>query len=141
MKFSAPLALILAAATAVSAIPTAETNADRLARGLPPMPPIKRATKVEAARRRAPSGVPDVCSSGTNLKCCNNLKSPSDSSAKVIIALLQVKNIDPNSTVGLTCAPLTNIGYNAGVCKSKPACCEKDYLGGVLSTGCTAASV
>jgi len=47
MKFTAVLTiLIVAVATAVGAVPSVETNAFRLARGLPPLPPGKRATPV-----------------------------------------------------------------------------------------------
>ena len=45
MKFTAVLA-VLAGAAAVSASPGVETNAQRLARGLPPLPPARRGTPV-----------------------------------------------------------------------------------------------
>ena len=46
MKFTTVIA-VLAGAAAVSALPsTAETNAQRLARGLPPLPPARRGTPV-----------------------------------------------------------------------------------------------
>jgi len=45
MKFIAALISIAAAVTAVTARPS-ETNAGRLARGLPPLPPVRRASPV-----------------------------------------------------------------------------------------------
>lgn len=45
MKFTTIFAVLAAAAATVGAAP-AETNGDRLARGLPPLPPARRATHV-----------------------------------------------------------------------------------------------
>ena len=45
MKFTTVFA-VLAGAAAVSARPGVETNAQRLARGLPPLPPVRRGTPV-----------------------------------------------------------------------------------------------
>jgi hypothetical protein len=45
MKFTTVIA-ILAGAAAVSARPGTETNAQRMARGLPPLPPARRGTPV-----------------------------------------------------------------------------------------------
>lgn len=91
MKFTTVLA-VLAGATAVYAQPS-ETNGERLARGLPPLPPVRRATHVAgefssrtmaliihsdrrdaAARRSKPSGTPDSgihnsCNTGP-VQCC-----------------------------------------------------------------------
>ncbi|KAF9014273.1 hypothetical protein BDQ17DRAFT_1320892 [Cyathus striatus] len=137
MKLTAALAFVFAAIATVGAVPAGETNAERMARGLPPMAPHRRATGVEAAKRHIPSSTPSVCASGSDLKCCFALQSPSDKEAKGLIGLLGIKNVDPNSTVGLTCGPLTSLGLNSGWCKTKAACCETDYFAGVVSTGCT----
>ena len=45
MKFSTAI-VSLTAAAAVSAFPGVETNGQRLARGLPPLPPARRGTPV-----------------------------------------------------------------------------------------------
>jgi len=45
MKFTTVIA-VLAGAAAVSALPATETNAERLARGLSPLPPMRRGTGV-----------------------------------------------------------------------------------------------
>lgn len=50
MKFTVAVALFAAAMGAVDARPS-ETNAHRLARGLPPLPPVRRATPVEGIYR------------------------------------------------------------------------------------------
>lgn len=46
MKFTSVIAIVTAAAALVGAVPF-ETNAERLARGLPPLPPARRASGVE----------------------------------------------------------------------------------------------
>ncbi len=46
MKFTSVIALVATAATLVGAVPF-ETNAERLARGLPPLPPARRASGVD----------------------------------------------------------------------------------------------
>jgi len=46
MKFSTAL-VALTGAAAVSALPGVETNGQRLARGLPPLPPVRRGTPVD----------------------------------------------------------------------------------------------
>lgn len=46
MKFTSVFALVATAATLAGAVPF-ETNAERLARGLPPLPPARRASGVE----------------------------------------------------------------------------------------------
>ncbi|KZP17046.1 hypothetical protein FIBSPDRAFT_957159 [Athelia psychrophila] len=58
MKFASAIAF-LAAIAAVSAAPT-ETNAKRMARGLPPLAPVihDRATPVAHSVRGMPSGTP-----------------------------------------------------------------------------------
>lgn len=45
MKFTTVAAVLVATAASVQAKPS-ETNAERLARGLPPLPPVRRATGV-----------------------------------------------------------------------------------------------
>jgi hypothetical protein len=90
MKFTTVLA-VLASAIAVYAQPS-ETNADRFARGLPPLPPARRGTPVAgklhltaaliiysdgptymmyvAARRSQPSGgINNSCNTGP-VQCC-----------------------------------------------------------------------
>jgi len=55
MNFTFVLA-VFAAVLAVSAAPAADTNAQRLARGLPPLAPVqKRGTPSYKAKRAAPS--------------------------------------------------------------------------------------
>jgi hypothetical protein len=85
MKFTAVLA-VLASAVAVYAR-SSETNAERFARGLPPLPPARRGTPVAgelhltialiiysdrhdvAARRSQPSGISNSCNTGP-IQCC-----------------------------------------------------------------------
>lgn len=48
MKFTTIFAVVAAAAVTVGAVPS-ETNAERLARGLPPNPPVRRSSPVDGA--------------------------------------------------------------------------------------------
>ncbi|KAG5644495.1 hypothetical protein DXG03_008322 [Asterophora parasitica] len=107
MKLTTIFAVVAAAAATVSAMP-AETNADRLARGLPPLPPVRRATPIGAARRATPSGSPNQCNTGP-VQCCNSVTTSNDAVAKLLIGLLGIV-VGPNVAVGLTCSPLSIIG-------------------------------
>ena len=128
MKFSASglLTVLLAAATVGSV--SAETNAERFARGLPPLPPRRRSTPTypigefvssdpgirmkvlivetcAVAKRGSPSSLPNPCTTGTAL-CCGTVYSTGDATVKLIAGLL---GLDITLFVGLTggsCTPL-----------------------------------
>ncbi|KAJ7723054.1 hypothetical protein B0H16DRAFT_344076 [Mycena metata] len=76
MKFSTVLIALTAVATASAA--RVDTNAYRMARGLPPNPPAQRSTPAFAAKRGTPSGVPPQCRPalevcGANSDCCADI--------------------------------------------------------------------
>ncbi|KAI1797105.1 fungal hydrophobin [Ganoderma leucocontextum] len=104
----------LVATVAAAAAPG--TNAERMARGLPPKAPRKlyreRATPVSPARRHQPSGSPSSCSTGP-VQCCNKVTTSNDPIAKLILGLLGIV-LGPNVSVGLTCSPISVIGVGGG---------------------------
>ncbi|KAF5384258.1 hypothetical protein D9615_003437 [Tricholomella constricta] len=134
MKFTAVFAVAAAAAASVGAVP-AETNANRLARGLTPLPPVRRATPVGAARRSSPSGTPYQCSTGP-VQCCNSLTTSSNPIASTLIGLLGVV-VGPNVAVGLTCSPLSVIGIGGNSCSQQTVCCRNNNFNGLIAIGCT----
>jgi len=132
MKFSTVFAVVAAAAASVGAV-AAETNADRLSRGLPPLPPVRRATRVGAAKRGTPSGTPQ-CNTGP-VQCCNSVTTASDPVASILLGLLGVIGLGSNVLVGLTCSPLSIIGGTS--CTTQPVCCTDNSFNGVIAIGCS----
>lgn len=59
MKFSAIVTVFAAAFIAVAgAAPVKDTNARRMAAGLPPLPPVRRGSGTNVAARGHPSDIP-----------------------------------------------------------------------------------
>ncbi|KAF6763863.1 fungal hydrophobin [Ephemerocybe angulata] len=42
-----------------------------------------------------------------------------------------------NSTVGLTCSPLTAVGVSGTSCSGQTVCCNNNNFTGVIAIGCT----
>lgn len=128
----------LVATVAAAAAPG--TNAERMARGLPPLAPRKlyreRATPASPARRHQPSGSPGgSCSTGP-VQCCNTLTTSNDPLAQLIAGLLGIV-LGGNVGVGLTCSPLSVIGVGgSNACSAHTVCCENNSNGGLISIGC-----
>ncbi|KAG8216110.1 hydrophobin [Butyriboletus roseoflavus] len=124
MKFAAALALV-AAATVVSA----ETNAQRMARGLPPNAPAKRASPVEGAYRRSASGTPSQCNTGS-IQCCDSVgSSGSNTVVDEILSFLNI-NVPSGTSVGVSCSGTT-------ACTQQPVCCSNNSFNGIVSIGCS----
>ncbi|KAF8065012.1 hydrophobin [Lyophyllum atratum] len=135
MKFSTVFAVVAAAAVSVGAVPT-ETNADRLSRGLPPLPPVRRApTPAGVARRGTPSGTPNQCNTGP-VQCCNSVTQANNPVAALLIGLLGIV-VGPTVAVGLTCSPLSIIGIGGNSCTSQPVCCTNNSFNGLIAIGCS----
>ncbi|KAF9078458.1 fungal hydrophobin-domain-containing protein [Rhodocollybia butyracea] len=131
MKFTSVFTFALAVAT-VSATPFRETNGERLARGLPPLPPQRRSgTPAYAAKRTSPSSAPGQCSTGT-LQCCQSTAQASDPIAEILLGLLGIV-LPGNALVGLTCSPLNILG--GGTCFTQTVCCT-DNSSSLISIGC-----
>ena len=131
MKLVTFFAFLFALLFAVSAVPTAETNADRMRRGLTPMRPrnLGRATPVDceslhslpprvnltfttAASKHKPSGGGgngQSCSSGP-VQCCQSVqKSNSGGLLGVILKLLGIV-LGEVTDIGLHCTPINVLG-------------------------------
>ncbi|KAJ6504205.1 hypothetical protein C8R47DRAFT_1104695 [Mycena vitilis] len=136
-----------------------ETNANRMAKGLPPLPPrwVPTRTRILAASP-SPSPSPSsshhdaVCQSGNAPLCCSSAVPATDTSAAFLLKLLGVTT--PRSDLGLvaiTCTPLGHhvwsvspayaqcwIGYLPDFCSARQVvCCAHDEFNGVVATGCT----
>ncbi|PIL35284.1 hypothetical protein GSI_02009 [Ganoderma sinense ZZ0214-1] len=129
----------LVATVAAAAAPG--TNAERMARGLPPLAPRKlyrqRATPASPARRSQPSGSPgSTCSTGP-VQCCNKVGTASDPIVSLLLGLLGIVLGDPSVLVGVTCSPITVIGVGgSNSCSAQTVCCENNSHGGLISIGC-----
>ncbi|KAG1802575.1 hydrophobin [Suillus variegatus] len=132
MRFASVLALAVAA-TVVSA----ETNAERMVRGLPPMAPARRATPVEGAKRTTPSGGGGQCNTGST-QCCDSVTKSGYGTP--LDDLLSLMSIDvPNDTpCGQNCSPISAFGGGKGAnCNQQPVCCEDNSYNGLVNIGCS----
>ncbi|KAF7440121.1 hypothetical protein PC9H_000465 [Pleurotus ostreatus] len=130
MKFTSVIALVATAATLVGAVPF-ETNAERLARGLPPLPPARRASGVEAAKPKpSPS---HGCSTGP-VQCCNDLVDRSNHTVGILIGLLGIVLGPVTGLFGLGCSPLLGGGAK---CQSQTVCCSDNKFSGIINIGCS----
>ncbi|KAK0223741.1 fungal hydrophobin-domain-containing protein [Armillaria fumosa] len=121
-------------ATFAAALPSRETNADRLARGLPPMPPTVRSPTRVA--RNKPSGTPSQCSTGS-LQCCNSVQDSTSGVVSALLGLLGIHLGGANVPIGLTCSPLSIIGIGGNSCSQQTVCCENNSFNGLIAIGCT----
>ncbi|KAJ7433725.1 hypothetical protein FB451DRAFT_1399500 [Mycena latifolia] len=81
----------------VNALP--DSNAQRLARGLPPLPPRRRQ---HGAKRTTPSSTPYQCNSKKTF-CCSDLTATSSSAAKSIISGLEISSSSCGEHIGTGC--------------------------------------
>ncbi|KAI9001555.1 fungal hydrophobin [Trametes punicea] len=137
MKFAYAVAALVAAAASVEA---RETNANRLARGLSPLPPRRMYTPSHAseAKRATPSGTPSSggqsCSTGP-VQCCNSVGKAKEDVFSMILGLLGI-DADPEALVGVQCSPLSVVGVGGSQCQATTVCCENNSQGGLISIGC-----
>nr|AGC26952.1 hydrophobin [Polyporus umbellatus] len=136
MKFSYAVAALVAAAASVQAT---ETNAQRMARGLTPLPPRRlHSSRTSDAKRAYPSGAPgnggQQCTTGP-VHCCNSVQKANDSVVSVLLGLLGLV-ADPDVLVGVQCSPLSVVGVGGSSCSAHTVCCENNSQGGLISIGC-----
>ncbi|EGO01149.1 hypothetical protein SERLA73DRAFT_179238 [Serpula lacrymans var. lacrymans S7.3] len=139
MKFAYVFAFVAAAATTAGATYTGETNANRMARGLPPLPPVRRATPASRARRSSPSGSPGggQCNTGP-VQCCDKVQSANEGIVPELLSLLGLEGISDDTQVGLTCSPLSGVGVGGGSkCSQQPVCCSNNSFNGLINIGCS----
>ncbi|KAE9384396.1 fungal hydrophobin, partial [Gymnopus androsaceus JB14] len=136
MKFTSILAVAFTVAVAsVSASPFQETNGERLARGLTPLPPQKRSgTPSYGAKRSGPSSSPTSCSTGS-LQCCNSTGTILDPVILSIIDLLGIALPAADVLIGVTCSPI-GIVVGSSSCSAQAVCCTDNSYGGLISIGC-----
>ncbi|KAH9856675.1 fungal hydrophobin-domain-containing protein [Lenzites betulinus] len=137
MKYTLALvffALLVATVHAASI----ETNAERMARGLPPRSPSRlyKPSARDVANKPKPSSKPPggSCSTGP-VQCCNQVVKADNPLASLILGLLGIV-LGPDVEVGLTCSPLSVIGIGSSTCSSNAVCCENNSHGGLISIGC-----
>ncbi|KXN84421.1 60S ribosomal protein L27-A, partial [Leucoagaricus sp. SymC.cos] len=135
MKFATAFSILACAVAAVSAT-YSESNASRMARGLPPKPPARR-SRTHMARHGKPSGVPSGsnCSTGP-VQCCNSVTHSSHESATTVAQGLGLI-LPPDVAVGLTCSPLSVIGIGGNQCNAQTVCCDNNNFNGLIAVGCT----
>ncbi|KAL1680618.1 fungal hydrophobin-domain-containing protein [Schizophyllum commune] len=142
MKLVTFFAFLFAMLFAVSAVPTAETNADRMRRGLTPMRPrnLGRATPADTASKHKPSGGGgngQTCSSGP-VQCCQSVqKSNSGGLLGVILKLLGIV-LGEVTDIGLHCTPINVLGGGGNQCSAQTVCCkDNSYSGHGINIGCS----
>ncbi|KAF9045401.1 fungal hydrophobin-domain-containing protein [Panaeolus papilionaceus] len=141
MKFTTVAAFVFTSALAVSARPASETNAQRMARGLPPLAPHRRATGVETAKRSTSSGISYSCNTGP-VQCCNTVTSSNSKNVQLLAGLIgAVLPAAANVLVGMQCHPLSVVGVGGNSCNSQPVCCENNEFNGLINIGCTPITV
>ncbi|EAU83834.1 hypothetical protein E4U52_001256 [Claviceps spartinae] len=125
----------------VAAVPAGGPNAERLARGLPPLPPVRRhATPAHLAARAQPSGSSSQCNGGT-IKCCNSVASSNDAVPKLLSSILNL-GLGLNTIVGMQCTNLNALGVGGGSsCTGQTVCCSGNDFNGVITAGCTPISI
>ncbi|KAJ7700493.1 hypothetical protein B0H17DRAFT_1327972 [Mycena rosella] len=117
------------------AVAARETNGQRMARGLPPLPPRWMPTRTggptSASSRPSPSSVNlPTCRAGSAPLCCTSAVPASDSTAAFLLELLKAPHSTGPELVAITCAPLRR------TCTHQVVCCDHDDFDGVIATGC-----
>ncbi|KAJ7496533.1 hypothetical protein FB451DRAFT_1385930 [Mycena latifolia] len=98
MKSSIVFCALSFAISALGALPS-DSNAQRLARGLPPLPPRRRQ---HGAKRTTPSSTPHQCNTKKTF-CCSDLTATSSSAAKSIISGLGISSSSCGEHIGTGC--------------------------------------
>ncbi|KAI0822559.1 fungal hydrophobin [Trametes gibbosa] len=137
MKYTLALVLFALIVATVQAA-SLGTNAERMARGLPPRSPSKlyNPSARAVANKPKPSSKPPggSCSTGP-VQCCDKVTNAEDPVAKLLLGLLGII-LGPDVAVGLECSPISIIGIGGGNCDTHTVCCENNNVGGLISIGC-----
>ncbi|KAJ7693649.1 hypothetical protein B0H17DRAFT_491726 [Mycena rosella] len=151
MKFSSALAILFLAAAAVprgmsrtlppdieARLLRAGPNAQRMARGLPPLPPTR--LRAYGAKRATPSSTPPTvsCTSQATV-CCASLQASTGPTATSVLQGLGLTSSSPNvgAMIGLACVvPLVALGIKSCPTMTAPASCCNTFLG-LVGFSCT----
>ncbi|KAH8822408.1 fungal hydrophobin [Flagelloscypha sp. PMI_526] len=137
MRSFTTIALAALLASLVDAKPRTETNAQRMARGLPPNAPrnLYKASPVAMARRSQTSETPSQCNAGP-VQCCSSVTHANDDTASFLLDYFK-QDVSDDTAVGMTCSPLSVIGIGGNSCSSQPVCCENNNFNGIIAIGCS----
>ncbi|PPQ87536.1 hypothetical protein CVT25_008538 [Psilocybe cyanescens] len=163
MKFTFAIALFATAVATIQASPApypapapvaVDTNANRFARGLPPMRPMRRATPVAGtykiihqlpkmynpniplgARRSSPSNVSGSCNTGS-IQCCNSVQKADSGLVGLLEGLLGIL-IPIGTSIGQNCSPISAVGVGGNSCTQQPVCCDSNHFNGLINVGCS----
>jgi len=147
MKFATLFAILATVTTAVTAkldmrdVTDHLSNAQRLAQGLPLMPPVRHGhghgTPTYGAHKGKPSGTSTKSCNSGSLQCCNSMTTVNDTTRSEIESrsgMLVARDVG----VGQDCSPITALGLGGNSCNTQTVCCENNSFKGVIALGCTA---
>ncbi|EAU88395.2 hypothetical protein CC1G_05161 [Coprinopsis cinerea okayama7 len=122
--------------TLVLAVPQGGPNAQRLARGLPPLPPVRRSPTF-GSPRPAPSPVPtNQCSAGAKVQCCYEVTTARNPLVSILLEALGI-DIPADTPIGKGC----KAGSDRTQCflpGMKKLCCNATGPAfGLFAVGCT----
>ncbi|KAF7375104.1 hypothetical protein MSAN_00396800 [Mycena sanguinolenta] len=124
-------ALSYAIATVGAARP--ESNAKRLARGLPPLPPRRRFSNLRpGAKRTAPSGTPFSCAPEKNF-CCTSFESASSPAAESLLSSLGISQSSCGEQIATGCVAASSDSCSSGTLAK---CCG-NIVGSGVGIDCT----
>ncbi|KAJ6552250.1 hypothetical protein DFH09DRAFT_1366356, partial [Mycena vulgaris] len=101
MKTSVLLAFISLTISAVEALPR-DTNANRLARGLPPLPPHRRQDATGKRLKSRASSTPFHCDTKKTF-CCTGLEATTSSAATSVLSGLGIPASSCGDNIGIGC--------------------------------------
>ncbi|KAJ7254650.1 hypothetical protein B0H12DRAFT_549875 [Mycena haematopus] len=132
--------LVLCITTFTTGAAVRETNGQRMAKGLGPLPPRWMPTRTkgsDTANRPSASPSPSIalCRADGVPLCCTSAVPPSDPTAASLIKLLGATT--PNSDSGLVAITCSHL--SSRTCARQTVCCDSDTFDGVIATGCTMA--
>ncbi|KAJ7724607.1 hypothetical protein DFH07DRAFT_758929 [Mycena maculata] len=108
MKVAVVLAFLSLTFSSVDAAVPRDTNARRLARGLPPLKPVRReaGTFTLCAKRSSTSSTPFQCQSKQTF-CCSNFESASSPAATNLLSGLGIQSSSCGEQIGTGCVAIS----------------------------------
>ncbi|PPQ96007.1 hypothetical protein CVT26_016169 [Gymnopilus dilepis] len=75
------------------------------------------------------------CTTG-EVQCCNSLEPGNSTIVDSLLSLLGVVIDDVEGLVGITCTPISILGFGQGSCNEQPVCCSNNSFNGIIAIGC-----
>ncbi|KAJ6448910.1 hypothetical protein C8R45DRAFT_1114976 [Mycena sanguinolenta] len=111
-----------------------ESNAKRIARGLPPLPPQRRFSNLgSGAKRTTPSGTPFSCSPQKNF-CCTSFESASSPAAESLLSSLGISQSSCGSQIATGCVATSSDSCSFGTLAK---CCGNIVGSQLVGIDCT----